>query len=104
MHRCGVGDPSSKVWNTRRGIRTTPSYSPTPMPNSTAARSAFHRASGGNRKNIARPPGKEALCSLIVLSHGAELGNSGIYAMAAVQGERILGGVIGMASDTARLR
>jgi hypothetical protein len=32
--------------------RTTPSYSPTPMPNSTVFRSGFHRASGGNRKNI----------------------------------------------------
>ena len=36
----------------RLGIRTTPSYSPTPMPNSTAARSGFQRASAGKRKNI----------------------------------------------------
>jgi hypothetical protein len=35
----------------RRETRTTPSYSPTPMPNSTAFRSEFHRASGGKRKN-----------------------------------------------------
>jgi hypothetical protein len=28
---------------------------PTPMPNSTTAKLAFHRASGGNRKNM-RPP------------------------------------------------
>src|SRR6476660_8276142 len=33
-------------------MRTTPSYSPTPMPNSTSERSGFHRASGGKRKNM----------------------------------------------------
>jgi hypothetical protein len=39
----------------RQGTRTTPSYSPTPMPNSTAERSGFHRASGGKRKNMDLP-------------------------------------------------
>src|ERR1700693_4001106 len=56
-------------------MRATPSYSPTPMPNSTEARWAFHRASGGNRKNMARPPAREALCSLIVLYEWEAEGN-----------------------------
>jgi hypothetical protein len=29
------GGSRSRIWNTRRETRTTPSYSPTPMPNST---------------------------------------------------------------------
>ena len=36
-----------KRWNTRRGTRTTPRYSPISTPNSTACRSAFQRASSG---------------------------------------------------------
>src|SRR6516165_9526763 len=39
----------SRIWKTRRETRTTPSYSPTPMPNSTTKRSGFHRASGRKR-------------------------------------------------------
>src|SRR5712672_2494107 len=50
--RSGVGVSGSRIWNTRREMRTTPSYSPTPMPNSTSERSGFHRASGGKRKNM----------------------------------------------------
>ena len=38
--------------NTRRETRTTPRYSPTSTPNSTACRSAFQRASSGKEKNI----------------------------------------------------
>jgi hypothetical protein len=48
----GCGASGSKIWNTRLETRTTPSYSPTPMPNSTSERSEFQRASGGKRKNI----------------------------------------------------
>jgi hypothetical protein len=40
---------------TRRETRTTPSYSPTPIPNSTTDRSEFQRASGGKRKNMGLP-------------------------------------------------
>ena len=42
--------------NTYRGTRTTPSYSPMPTPNTTAWRSASHRASSGKEKNTHRPP------------------------------------------------
>jgi Transposase, Mutator family len=36
--------PGAAAGNTRRGTRTTPSYSPMTTPNSTACRSAFQRA------------------------------------------------------------
>ena len=42
-----------KRWNTRRGTRTTPRYSPISTPNSTADRSVFQRASSGKVKNMA---------------------------------------------------
>ena len=45
----------SRIWNTRRGTRTTPSYSPTATPNSTADRSGFQRPSGENGRTL-RPP------------------------------------------------
>jgi hypothetical protein len=48
------GLSESSDWNTRLETRTTPSYSPTPMPNWTAFRSGFHRAAGGKRKNMNR--------------------------------------------------
>ena len=37
-------------------MRTTPSYSPMPIPNSTAACCSLQRASGGKRKNILDDP------------------------------------------------
>jgi hypothetical protein len=43
----GVGRFGKRRWKTRRGTRTTPWYSPISTPNSTACRSAFHRASSG---------------------------------------------------------
>ena len=48
----GVGRSGRRRWKTRRGTRTTPLYSPISTPNSTACRSAFHRAPSGNEKNI----------------------------------------------------
>jgi hypothetical protein len=50
---CGPLSESSG-WNTRRETCTMSSYSPTPIPNSTAFRLGFHRASGGKRKNMNR--------------------------------------------------
>jgi hypothetical protein len=41
---------SGSPWKARLGTRTMPSYSPTPIPNSTAAALELHPASGGNRK------------------------------------------------------
>jgi hypothetical protein len=47
-----MGVSGSSRWNTRRGTRTTPWYSPISTPNSTACRSAFQRASSGKVKNM----------------------------------------------------
>jgi hypothetical protein len=47
-----LGASGTRIWKTRLETRTTLSYSPTPMPNSTMFRSGFHRASGGRRKKM----------------------------------------------------
>lgn len=62
----GVGASGSRIWKTGLETLTTPSYSPTPTPNSTTPRSGFQRASGGKRKNcisrgVARWCGRECL-------------------------------------------
>jgi hypothetical protein len=51
----GMGRPANSRWNTRRGTRTTPRYSPISTPNATACLSAFQRASSGKVKNIGAP-------------------------------------------------
>jgi hypothetical protein len=45
------GFSGSRIWNTRRGTRTTPSYSPTATPNSTADRSGFQRLRGKTKEH-----------------------------------------------------
>src|SRR6516225_9293003 len=62
----GSGPLGSSRWNTRRGTRTTPRYSPTSTPNSAACRSAFQRASSGKVKNIVGSA--RALASLVTFS------------------------------------
>src|SRR5215831_10363362 len=59
-----MGVSGSSRWNTRRGTRTTPWYSPISTPNSTAWRSAFQCASSGNGGSAVR--GLPLRCSLDV--------------------------------------
>src|SRR5207245_1862612 len=54
---------------TRRGTRTTPSYSPTPTPKMTQHRSDSHRASGGNEKNMRDLLGDGRYHVLLMFSH-----------------------------------
>src|ERR1700737_2397707 len=52
MHLAGVAGSPNMWRKTRRPTRTTPWYSPTPMPNSTASSFVFQWASAGNEKRV----------------------------------------------------